>query len=103
MKSLFLACALFVASSEAFAYFFPVNAQFQVHPNFVTAVVSNHFYEPVECVAVAYGRLNNGQVVQSHIRDIVPMHQFRQANVYSTIPGLFFIQGWAEAYCRFLR
>lgn len=104
MKSLFLACALLISSSSAFAYyFFPVNAQVQVHPNVVRAVVNNTFYEPVECIAIAYGRLNNGQVVQTHIRDIVPMHQFRYANVFSTIPGLFFIQGWAEAHCRFLR
>lgn len=103
MKSLFIATILSLFSSSAFAYFFPVNAQIQVHPHVVRAVVANHFYEPVECVTVAFGRLNNGQVIQSHMRDIVPMGQFRYANVFSNIPGLFFVQGWAEAHCRFLR
>lgn len=103
MKSLVLALTLMLSTSAAFAQFFRVNAQVTVTPNHVQAVVSNTFYEPVECMAVAFGRLNNGQVVQSNMRDIVPMHQFRYANVFSNIPGLYFVQGWAEAHCRFLR
>lgn len=101
MKSLILACALFL-STTAFAQFFPMNAQVQVQRNVVRAVVSNHFYEPIECYAIAYGRLNNGQVLTAHLRDFVPMGQFRYANVFSNMPGLFFVEGWAEAQCRFL-
>jgi len=103
MKSLFVACFLLLSTSAFAQYFFPVSAQVRLQPHIVSAVVSNPFYEPVECMAVAYGRLNNGQVVTAHIRDIVPMGQVRYANVFSNIPGLFFVNGWAEAQCRFLR
>lgn len=102
MKSLIFTVAL-LASSVASAQYFRVEARVNVNANQVSAVVANTFYEPVECVARAFGQLNNGQVVHATLRDIVPMNQFRHAHVYSYVPGLYFVNGWAEAHCRFLR
>lgn len=101
MKSLVLASFL-LFSSASFAQYFRVEARADVSAHQVRAVVANNFYEPVECIATAFGRLSNGQIINAQIVDLVPMGQFRFATVFASYPFQF-VHGWAEAHCRFLR
>lgn len=95
---LFLALALTVVSSVAFAWE-PFTAPVWVYKNRVTVVVDNKTEFPIECKGTVYGQLANGEVVSAEFHDS-SIWQYRWVSTSVRSKDVPFIKGWAEVFCR---
>jgi hypothetical protein len=97
-----LTVALLALSFKAHA-FFTVNPLVQVRNNVVSAQVYNPYYEPIVCEGFAFGRTFSGMVFQSRIADVIAPGSHRYVYVHTNPFVNPFVNGWAQAQCRFAR
>ena len=103
LKALLIALSVSLASTSAFAQWFPARINMLVLPGQVSAEVFNPYYEPIICRGEVYGQTIQGPVFNAFfIEQFLPAGGFRYAFVQTT-PFAPFIGGWANIYCRFAR
>ena len=85
-------------SNSAKAHFYG-NVQVYVYPHEVSAVVSNHWGQPIHCVGRVYGITQSGHHAFAWFNQVIPMGQYRVA--YLTAPYYNpFWRGFSDIQCR---
>ncbi len=103
LKTLLVLSFLAAFSSQAFAQFFPAQANVAVNSYQVTATIYNPYYEPIICNGQVFGQTYYGQVLTaSLIEQYMPAGANRFAYVYTNAYAPF-STGWANINCRFAR
>lgn len=103
MKSVLMVLAWGVlAFIPAKSFAFPSPSSVWVHPNQVSVTVFNIFNAPISCLGQVQGLRNDGLVqYASFSMTMIPPGLSEYFYIYSYLPGIFFVNGFAGVDCWF--